>query len=163
MNPILLLTVGLPRSGKSTWARMTDYPIVNPDSIRLSLHGQAFFGPAEPMVWAIAHVMVEALFKAGHRTVVLDAANVTKRRRAEWRSKEWNCDYVCFKTDKETCIERARASEHLDLIPIIERMAKNLEWPEEDTPVGACLARKGKGIGIFTSPTDVSGNLITGP
>src|SRR5690554_6874569 len=32
---ILICTVGLPRSGKTTWARKQSYPIVNPDSIRL--------------------------------------------------------------------------------------------------------------------------------
>ncbi len=30
----LILTVGLPRSGKTTWALEQGWPIVNPDSIR---------------------------------------------------------------------------------------------------------------------------------
>ena len=38
----IIVTVGLPRSGKTTWAREQGYPIVNPDSIRLSLHGKRF-------------------------------------------------------------------------------------------------------------------------
>ena len=35
----LIVMVGLPRSGKTTWARKQGYPIVNPDSIRLAFHG----------------------------------------------------------------------------------------------------------------------------
>lgn len=131
MNPVLLLTVGLPRSGKSTWSMKTGYPVVNPDSIRLALHGQAFYAPAEAFVWATAHLMVAALFRAGHRVVVLDATNITKRRRDDWRSKDWNCGYVCFPTSKEDCIYRAVMNEQRELVPIIERMAKSLEWPVE--------------------------------
>ncbi|KKK82651.1 hypothetical protein LCGC14_2801230, partial [marine sediment metagenome] len=46
----LILTVGLPRSGKSTWARKQGHPIVNPDSIRLALYGEPFIEEAEPMI-----------------------------------------------------------------------------------------------------------------
>lgn len=67
----LLVTVGLPRSGKSTWAKQQGAPVVNPDAIRLALHGQAFLQEAEPLVWVMAKYMVEALFLAGHSTVIL--------------------------------------------------------------------------------------------
>ena len=88
----LILTVGLPRSGKSSWARCQGYPVVNPDSIRLRLHGQVFAPQAEPFVWAVAHLMVESLFEAGHSTVILDATNISRRRRRGWRtnSARWS-------------------------------------------------------------------------
>lgn len=130
-SPVLLLTVGLPRSGKSTWAMNTGLPVVCPDSVRLALHGQPFYAPAEPVVWAVVRLMVSALFKAGHRCIILDATNTTQHRRNEWRSSEWRCGYVCFKTEKDVCIERARTLQQPDLIPIIERMAANLEWPDD--------------------------------
>lgn len=126
----LLITVGLPRSGKSTWSRKTGHPVVNPDSIRLALHGQAFYGPAEAFVWATAHLMVQALFGAGHETVVLDATNISKRRRDEWRSKDWVCEYVEFATSHIVCIERAYATGKPELVPIIERMNASIEWPD---------------------------------
>jgi predicted kinase len=119
--------VGLPRSGKSTWARESGHPVVNPDSIRLCIHGQPYYPPAEPMVWAIAKIMVSSLFKAGHKVVVLDATNTTRSRRALWKSDEWNRDYKLFNTDKDTCIKRAIATKQDYLIPIIEKMAKEFE------------------------------------
>ena len=64
----LILTVGLPRSGKSTWAAQTGWPIVNRDAIRLALHGQAYIQDAEDMVTAIETYMVKALFGAGNNT-----------------------------------------------------------------------------------------------
>jgi predicted kinase len=33
----LILTVGLPRSGKTTWAKQQGVPMVNRDAIRLAL------------------------------------------------------------------------------------------------------------------------------
>lgn len=131
MKPLLILTVGLPRAGKSTWARERDYPIVNPDSIRLAIHGQAFYAPAEPIVWATAHIMVAALFKAGHQTVVLDATNLTRTRRNEWLSSDWDCAFEVFPTPVVECVRRAIASDRPDLVAVIERMSKRIEWPME--------------------------------
>lgn len=118
----LICTVGLPRSGKTTWAKEQGYPIVNPDSIRLALHGKAFEALAEKFVWAIAHAMVRALFLAGHDTVIVDGTNNTKKRRDEWQSKEWKTYFKCFNADNFLCKERAVESGREDLIPVIERM-----------------------------------------
>ena len=119
----LILTVGLPRSGKTTWARQQSYPIVNPDSIRLALHGERFIGLAEKFVWAIAQVMVRALFLAGHDTVILDATNTTDKRRDEWISTQWNVVYHVVPTSRDECIARAEAEGDEYIKPIIDKMA----------------------------------------
>lgn len=125
----------MPRSGKSTWARQQGSPIVNPDAIRLGLHGRPFAGEAEPFVWAIAKTMVRALFLAGHDTVILDATNTTSARRADWVSRSWKRRFVIFGTPDDTmiCLERA-GNQYPDdpesrdgLIGAIERMAERWE------------------------------------
>jgi predicted kinase len=121
----LICTVGLPRSGKSTWAKMQNWPIVNPDSVRLAIHGQAFNSHAEPFVWAVVHCMINALFLAGHETIILDATNVTRKRRDAFQSDDWVTLFKLFDTDKEICLERAQNNP--ELIPVIERMAENFE------------------------------------
>lgn len=123
----LILTVGLPRSGKSTWAKQQNLPIVSPDAIRLALHGQTFVGTAEPIVWATAHLMVASLFQAGHSLVILDACNVSRKRRAEWIDNRWQCVYAVFPTKKDVCIHRAKETGREDIIPIIERMDSEFE------------------------------------
>ena len=128
----LILTVGLPRSGKSTWARKQGDPVVNPDSIRLALHGQAFLPEREPEVWNIAKLMVKSLFLAGHNTVILDATNTTKRRRWAWRSEDWKVKFEVFNTPLKLCIERAILTNKPDLVNVIIKMADNFEDIEGD-------------------------------
>ena len=119
----LHLMVGLPRSGKSTYAAKLGFPIVCPDAIRLALHGSRWRAEIEPMVWAIAHLMVDALFEAGHNDVILDACNVTPEKRKEWESNKWVCRFYIIKTSKDVCISRALDCGHIELVPVIERMA----------------------------------------
>ncbi len=129
---------GLPRSGKTTKARAMGFPIVNPDAIRLALHGKRFYAPAEPLVWATAYLMVEALFRAGHDTVIVDATNGTFKRRSEWMNRYDRPEYaerpsvveLCvIPTGPVTCLERALAEGDDEIIPVIERMAREWDLP----------------------------------
>lgn len=138
INKTLYLTVGLPRSGKSTWAMKNPMkaPVVNPDSIRLALHGEKYIQQAEGFVWAIAHKMVESLFIAGHNAVVLDATNTTRKARDAWRGCDtcvkWVRRYVMFGASRETCIVRAMQGEREDLVPVITRMFEQYNPIEDD-------------------------------
>ncbi len=133
--PTLVCTVGLPRSGKSTWAREQGVPVVNPDAIRLAIHGQPFVASAEPYVWAVAKTMVKALFLAGHTRVILDATNVTRKRRAEWDSPDWNTCFKVFDTPEHECVRRAIEGNHNALVPVVHRMAAQWETLQPDEPV----------------------------
>lgn len=128
----LILTVGLPRSGKTTWAREQKLPIVNPDSIRLALHGQRFQSLAEPMVWAIALIMVRALFMSGHDSVIVDATNVSRKRRDFWKSGDWELSFVRICTSEAACIKRAMDVNDTVIVPVIERMAKEFQPVEAE-------------------------------
>jgi predicted kinase len=128
----LVCTVGLPRAGKSSWAKRTNWPIVCPDSVRMAMHGQRYAPMAELLVWPVARLMVRALFLAGHGTVVVDATNNTRKRRNFWQPVEgmdtW--DRTVFKvipTDMQTCVERAVAMGDHAIVPIIDRMARERE------------------------------------
>ncbi len=136
----LVMTVGLPRSGKSTWARSKGYPIVCPDAVRLALHGGVFLPDAEKMVWAVAHYMVKALFFAGHHTVILDATNTTRERRSEWKSVRWRRRYKVMGISREECL--SRAVDRPDLHSVIERMAaqfQTVDTDEWDEPITSDL------------------------
>lgn len=123
----LHLLVGLPRSGKSTKAKELGFPIVEPDAIRKVVHGTAWKRNIEPLIWGIAHTMVESLFEAGHNDVILDATNHTSARRSEWESENYCIKCHEINTPMSICIERAIKINQEYLIPIIERMAKQYE------------------------------------
>jgi predicted kinase len=131
--PVLLATVGLPRCGKSTWARNQSnrwgYPIVNPDAVRLAVTGQRFVKEAEPVVWMVVKYMIPALFSAGHDVVILDATNVTHARRDQFLSKDWSPYVRIFDTPSSVCKERAIATQQFDLLPIIDSMAADWQEP----------------------------------
>lgn len=138
MKPLLIGMCGLPRSGKTTKAKAlrADYiakgvaaVIVNPDDVRLALHGQRYVQLAEPFVWATVQVAVRALFLSGHEVVIIDATNTSRERRRTWLSKDWRTKWLVVPTSKEECLKRA---EHDDLIDVIERMARKLELPGAD-------------------------------
>ncbi len=124
---ILYMTIGLPRSGKSTWAKLQQVPTVNPDAIRLSVHGKPFDLKHEDLVWWTARIMVESLFKAGHRHVILDATNITRSRRDRWYTAEWERVFVSFGTSPEMCKKRAIASDMPYLVDVIEKMSGQYE------------------------------------
>jgi len=101
---------------------------VNPDSVRLALHGEAFIGSAERMIWTISYYMVGSLFLAGHDHVILDATNLTVARRKEWISEKWQVKYKVFKASEKTCIDRAKKGGKHYLINVIKTMAEHIDY-----------------------------------
>lgn len=127
-KPRLILTVGLPRAGKSTYLRGLDIPICCPDEVRRYLGCFPFRAECEPEVWKIVRCMVHSLFASGAQTVALDATNTTIKRRNEWRCVDyWVRDLIVFNTPKMICIERALQNDQPYLVSVIERMAEQYE------------------------------------
>jgi len=130
MKTTLIVTVGLPRSGKTTYCNQVLKPkgfvIVNPDSFRFAIHGQTFVPSAEPFVWAAVYAAVDALRLAGH-DVVVDGTHMTKKRRESWEQR--GAEFHLMGTKKEVCLERAKLTGREDILPVIERMAYECDWP----------------------------------
>ena len=113
----LILTVGLPQSGKSTWARESGYPIVERDAIRKTIAPVGFLGNPhryygeENRVTEIQQIMVESLFNAGCETVVVSDCHLKKKYRDTWKlwcaGKGIRVEYRFFLTPVDICIERA--------------------------------------------------------
>ncbi len=124
MSENLILLVGLPYSGKTTKALGMGYPIVSPDAVRLAMHGERFLREAEYLVWPLCVLVVKSLFAAGHRNVVVDATNNTKKRRDYWRKAgDWGLAFVVIEKEPDICIIRARAHGDEEIVPHIKRMA----------------------------------------
>lgn len=129
----LIVLVGLPRSGKSTWAKQQRLPIVSKDAIRLALHGKPYIESSEPMIHCMAMYMVASLFNAGHEKVILDETNVTQEKRNQWISNEWDCKYVIFHTSWEVCTLRAINNGQPYLASVIADMYDKSDFWNMDT------------------------------
>lgn len=109
---ILFLTVGLPQSGKSTWARHQGHPIVNRDAIRKTIGGTIRYFEEEKRVSELEEIMADSLFNAGHHTVTIDATHLKptyRQRWFKWAEERGIRTYIFkFLTSLEVCQARAR-------------------------------------------------------
>ena len=162
--PLLVCMYGLPRSGKSTTSRLLSRelgaPIVNCDSIRLALHGQAYAKEAELMVKAICKIMVHSLFLAGHEIVIADETNFSKAKRDFMKDGPWRTEFYEVPTPKEICIRRAIDTNQPYLVPVIEEMALRVEPLQDDEKRFPVLAYQDKtsalsGVKSYTCPIGI--------
>jgi len=127
-----LVTVGLPRSGKSTICRDVykplGYTVVCADDFHVAITGQRHAAKATPLIWACVHACVDALLLSGNR-VILDSTNVYADRRAMYARK--GAEFVIVDTPVEECLRRAEATHDDYIIPVIKSFAARWE-PVED-------------------------------
>jgi len=118
----LVMMMGLPRAGKSTWAMQQGVPVVCLDAIRLAKTGQRWWGPIEHEIWPTARTMVRALFLAGHPDVILDITSLKREHRSNFKCSSdvlWKRYVQIIDTDVEVCKQRALET-YPELEPIID-------------------------------------------
>lgn len=113
---LIIILVGLPRSGKTTLAnylkeRIPGSAILNPDSVRLALHGKPYIQSAEKTVWAMVEVFLKSLIHAGHKTIIIDSCNTTESRRKAWKtslseSSPYLYEVIELDTPEQECLSR---------------------------------------------------------
>lgn len=113
----LILTVGIPGCGKSTWARdavnmfdrFHNHVIVERDQIRGELTGDIRDHTQEGRVTRVAEERVSKALESG-RSVIIADTNLRAKYRRQWRkmAEALGAEYeeVWFDTPLETCIER---------------------------------------------------------
>lgn len=136
-NCNLICTVGLPYSGKSTWAKqhIDKAVIVNVDCVRVALYGERYIASGESMVWSMTQYMVKSLFLAGHSNVILDCTNITNASRRKWISNDWNTYFVHFETSRDRCVDRATKDNDWYIVKIIDDMNARFETFEDGQKV----------------------------
>lgn len=128
--PNLYFTIGLPRSGKSTyceqWCNQSKRVIVSSDDIRMSMTNQRYNPYTETLVFATKHIMVRALLRRGF-DVIVDGTHSTEISIMRLLEIDINAQHVIIDTPLEECVRRAKLTNQEDLIPTIQRIDKNMK------------------------------------
>lgn len=127
----LYCCIGLPRSGKSTYCNQ--WVLEKPgrvkvcgDDIRLALTGERFNSHVEPYISAIKSTMIKTLL-LGDFEVIVDGTHTTERSIKQILQIDKNAQFIVFDTDLKICKERAKLTNQEDLLPVIDRMASQIE------------------------------------
>ncbi len=130
----LFMLIGLPRSGKTTWAKtkqeISGGVIVSADTLRWLVYGQRFWGEGEPFVWSIRGIVLKMLLEQGVN-IIIDETNSKKERREPIiqmaKTYDYNVFGVTVNTALEECIKRAEKEGDSVIIPIIRRIYEQFE------------------------------------
>lgn len=143
MQPMLIMMMGLPGSGKSTKAYQLscDYvcPVISSDEIRKEITGSEDSQDCNEEVFKILHQRVkDELLYNKSRVVIYDACNISYKKRMAFLNQlnKIDCRKVCYfvHTPFEMCLEnnKKRAESGGRFVPeyAIERMYKNIYIPQ---------------------------------
>lgn len=109
-EPRIILTRGLPGSGKTTWAKITasdpdgNIVRVSRDDIRMQMFGK-YHGVDEDTVTSVENAMVRAALGAG-KTVIIDAMHLQQRYINGWQRLGYPIEIVEFNATLDDLLER---------------------------------------------------------
>ena len=140
-NPTLYILIGVPGSGKSTYAEELYQKsergicLVSSDQLRKSLYGDESCQNDPKRVFGIAHRVIKNQLSHGF-DVIFDATNIYKRDREKIIKeilfevkREIRFVAIYFDTPIETCIARQELRERKVPTKVIEKMARQIDKP----------------------------------
>jgi predicted kinase len=133
LRSTIILLVGLPGSGKSTWAARQGTTALSSDAVRQQLADDATDQSIHPRVFSTLRYLLRQRLAIGRPVTYIDATHLTPAERKPYAQiAEWyGCDLeaVFFDIPLDVCIERNRGRARTVPEEAIRTMAGKLRPP----------------------------------
>ncbi|HTV66836.1 MAG TPA: ATP-binding protein [Bryocella sp.] len=130
----VVLSIGLPGSGKSTWFKRHNILPLSSDMVRILLFDDVTEQRYQDLVFSTLRSMLRARLLARRPSNYLDATNLSPHERRSWIKLAHDFGYeahaVFFDVPPEVCMERNRRRERNVPEDVMQRMASKLRAPK---------------------------------
>lgn len=130
---IVVLAIGLPGSGKSSWFKRHNVTPLSSDMVRSLLFDDVREQRFQDLVFSNLRSMLKARLIARRPTNYVDATNLTPQERQHWikLAKDYNYEVhaVFFDVPLDVCIERHQRRDRVVPEDVMRRMAAKLKPP----------------------------------
>lgn len=132
-RPKVILMVGLPGSGKSTYAQQQGWPVLASDEIRRILLDDATDQKANRTIFALLRHMLRRRLELRRPITCVDATNLTPYERRQYIRTAQLCDAdieaVYLDVPIAVCHARNQRRDRVVPAEVLERMSKRLQPP----------------------------------
>jgi predicted kinase len=129
----VILAIGLPGSGKSSWFKRHNINPLSSDLLRALLFDDANEQRFQDLVFSNLRSMLKARLIARRPLNYVDATNLTSHERTGWiklaKDYGYEVQAVFFDVPLEVCLERHRKRERVVAEDVMRRMAGKLKAP----------------------------------
>jgi predicted kinase len=130
---IVVLAIGLPGSGKSSWFKRHNIVPLSSDMVRSLLFDDVREQRFQDLVFSNLRSMLKARLIAKRPTNYVDATNLTPQERQHWiklaKDYQYEVQAVFFDVPLEVCIERHQRRDRVIPEDVMRRMSAKLKPP----------------------------------
>ncbi|MGB8580792.1 MAG: AAA family ATPase [Candidatus Sulfotelmatobacter sp.] len=130
---VVVLAIGLPGSGKSSWFKRHNVVPLSSDMVRALLFDDVREQRFQDLVFSNLRSMLKARLIAKRPTNYVDATNLTPQERQHWiklaKDYQYEVHAVFFDVPLEVCIERHERRDRVVPEDVMRRMAAKLKPP----------------------------------
>jgi predicted kinase len=130
---VVVLAIGLPGSGKSSWFKRHNVVPLSSDMVRALLFDDVREQRFQDLVFSNLRSMLKARLIAKRPTNYVDATNLTPQERQHWiklaKDYQYEVHAVFFDVPLEVCIERHERRDRVVPEAVMRRMAAKLKPP----------------------------------